>query len=275
VTALTGKWEDLCRELTRLHDLRPAFATIERVTAAIESSGASKWAEALRTQPVTGVDDPWTPGSWRESWEWARRSTYLQDIDGRDRIRQLSANLLRADEELKKTFQKVVELRTYLGLMQSLTDRVKSALTKFMTAIQKIGKGTGVRARRFRRNARDAMERFYSAVPCWIMPIWRVSESLPAALASFDLVIVDEASQSDISSLPALIRGKKLLIVGDDKQVSPTAGFVEERKILQLATTISGISPTPISCCPADHCIRWRKRCSRGSAFCCANTSGA
>ena len=234
VTHLTDKWEDLCRELMRLNDLRPALATIKRVTAAIESSGARQWADVLRCQPVTGVDDPWTPGGWRKSWEWARHNTYLQEIDGRARIQKLSEDLLRCDEELKKTFQKVVELRTYLGLMQSLTDRVKSALTRFMTAIQKIGKGTGVRARRFRRNARDAMELCYSAVPCWIMPIWRVSESLPVALASFDLVIVDEASQCDITSLPALIRGKKLLIVGDDKQVSPTGGFIEERKILQL-----------------------------------------
>jgi len=36
------------------------------------------------------------------------------------------------------------------------------------------------------------------------------------------LVIVDEASQSDLWALPALLRAKKLLIVGDNKQVSPT-----------------------------------------------------
>jgi very-short-patch-repair endonuclease len=78
------------------------------------------------------------------------------------------------------------------------------------------------------------MEKSYAAVPCWIMPTWRISESLPAALGSFDLVIIDEASQSDITALPALLRGKKVLVVGDDKQVSPTAAFVEEKKLLQL-----------------------------------------
>lgn len=233
-TDLASKWEDLCRELTRLHELRPAFETIQRVTGAIESSGASKWAAALRTQAVIDADDPWTPGNWRVSWEWTQRNTYLKDIDGRERIRKLSEDLLKADADLKRLFQKVVEYRTYLGLFQSLTDRVRASLTMFMTAIQKIGKGTGIRARRFRRNAQDAMERCYSAVPCWIMPLWRVSETLPSALGSFDLVIVDEASQSDISSLPALVRGKKVIIVGDDRQVSPTAGFIEERKILQL-----------------------------------------
>ncbi|MCG8562406.1 MAG: AAA domain-containing protein, partial [Hyphomicrobiales bacterium] len=131
-------------------------------------------------------------------------------------------------------FQKVVEERTYLGLMRSMTDQVQSALVQFTAAIRRIGRGTGIRARRFRRDARSAMERSYAAVPCWIMPTWRVSESLPAELGSFDLVIVDEASQSDITALPALVRGRKVLIVGDDKQVSPTAAFIEERRLLQL-----------------------------------------
>jgi superfamily I DNA and/or RNA helicase len=78
------------------------------------------------------------------------------------------------------------------------------------------------------------MELSYAAVPCWIMPTWRISESLPATLASFDLVIFDEASQSDISAMPALLRAKKVLVVGDDKQVSPTAAFIEEQKIRSL-----------------------------------------
>jgi superfamily I DNA and/or RNA helicase len=66
------------------------------------------------------------------------------------------------------------------------------------------------------------------------MPSWRISESLPATPGSFDLVIFDEASQSDISALPALMRASKVLIVGDDKQVSPTAAFIEEQKIRSL-----------------------------------------
>jgi superfamily I DNA and/or RNA helicase len=47
-------------------------------------------------------------------------------------------------------------------------------------------------------------------------------------------VIVDEASQADSRLLPALLRGQKLLVVGDDKQVSPDPVAIEERRILQL-----------------------------------------
>ena len=56
-------------------------------------------------------------------------------------------------------------------------------------------------------------------------------------MGAFDLVIIDEASQSDITALPAILRGTKVLIVGDDKQVSPTPIGIEDRKIVQLRTT--------------------------------------
>lgn len=231
---ITDAWQGLCRQLSDLHKLRPHLNAIERVAQEIADSGAPNWANALRTEPVNEAPDRWTPATWRESWNWARQESYLGRIDGRDRIRSLANELLQHEDELRKTFQKVVEERTFLGLMTSMTEQVQSALVQFVAAIRRIGKGTGIRARRFRRDARTAMERSYSAVPCWIMPTWRVSESLPAELGSFDLVIVDEASQSDITALPALVRGKKVLIVGDDKQVSPTAAFIEERRLLQL-----------------------------------------
>ena len=231
---VTDRWQELCRELSTIITLRPRMETVERVAQAIAASGAPNWADALRSEPVTGTDDSWTPGDWRETWNWRRQETYLRQIDGRNAIRELSKRRLQHEDDLRKLFHKVVEKRTFLSLKKSMTGLVETALVMFTAAIRKIGKGTGIRAQRFRRDAREAMERSYSAVPCWIMPTWRVSESLPAVLGSFDLVIVDEASQSDISALPALVRGKKVLIVGDDKQVSPTAAFVEERRLLQL-----------------------------------------
>jgi REase_MTES_1575/AAA domain len=60
------------------------------------------------------------------------------------------------------------------------------------------------------------------------------SEQLPASLSAFDLVILDEASQSDARELPALLRGKKVLVVGDDRQVSPSAAFLSIANIERL-----------------------------------------
>jgi len=228
------RWEALCRELTRIHNLRPQTDQVARVADLIEQSGGTKWAQQVRTQPASGTDDPLLPGTWRDSWRCSRISGYLRRIDGRDRIRELSRLRLECEDDCRKTFSEVVRLRTYLGLKRNLINAVQAALVMFIDAIAHLGAGRGIRAPRFRRDARSAMEKCYSAVPCWVMPTWRISEHLPAEIGSFDLVIVDEASQSSIEALPALMRGKQLLIVGDDRQVSPTAAFVEERRILQL-----------------------------------------
>ena len=68
------------------------------------------------------------------------------------------------------------------------------------------------------------------------MPHYRISESLPSEFGCFDLVIIDEASQSDLTALPAILRAQKMLIVGDDKQVSPEGVGLEEEKIRNLMT---------------------------------------
>lgn len=77
----------------------------------------------------------------------------------------------------------------------------------------------GPRATRHREDLAAAMNDCARAVPCWIMPTWRISQCLPAEVASFDLVVLDEASQSDVTALTALMRGARVLVVGDQKQV--------------------------------------------------------
>lgn len=100
--------------------------------------------------------------------------------------------------------------------------------------VKKIGKGTGKNAPMYRAKARSLMAKCQNAVPGWIMPIGKALESLNPKNNQFDIVIIDEASQSDISSLAILYMGKKLVIVGDDKQVSPMAVGAETGKINAL-----------------------------------------
>jgi very-short-patch-repair endonuclease/transcription elongation GreA/GreB family factor len=231
---IADEWTALLAELERVRAHRLHLETVERVAADIGESGAPAWAQSLRTQPVEGVEDTLTPNDWRDAWRWAQAESHLWAIDGRTRLKELDEQRRTADEEMRRLFHNVVRLRTLLTLKARITRKVDAALQMFLVAIRKIGKGTGKNASRLRRDAREAMESSYAAVPCWIMPTWRISESLPATLSSFDLVIFDEASQSDISALTAILRARKVLIVGDDKQVSPTAAFIEEQKLRSL-----------------------------------------
>jgi len=227
-------WRGLIGELNRVRELRPALDEVERVTKLIEASGAPMWAARLKNNPVTGGSDNWIREDWQETWRFRRLETYLKKIDCRDKLQVLAKNRLIFEKRLAKAMTLAVKLRTYQGLQKRLDGPRLSALTRYIAAIRRIGGGTGIRARRYRGDARKAMQDCLGAVPCWIMPTWRVSETLPPELGAFDLVIVDEASQEDARAIPALIRGNKLLIVGDDRQVSPAAVGLEERKLLQL-----------------------------------------
>lgn len=58
-------------------------------------------------------------------------------------------------------------------------------------------------------------------LPCWAVTSLSVKGKVPFQPGFFDLVIIDEASQCDISSaLPLLYRAKRAVIIGDNKQLS-------------------------------------------------------
>lgn len=231
---LTLDYRQHVAEIDRLRRLQPDAAALGETAVALRRMGAVTWATALVQEPVSTEQDPWTPGHWRESWAWWRYDAQLRAIDGRERIIEASLSRAEAEERRRHLFELLVRDSAYLGLKRALAPRVQAALQKFLVAIRKIGGGTGKSAGFWRRAAREALADASRAVPCWIMPHWRASESLPARVGDFDLVIIDEASQSDLVALPALLRGRKMLVVGDDKQVSPTAAFIPIRQFEQL-----------------------------------------
>ncbi len=239
---IAAGWNEIRAEAMRLNALGAARACLDEVARKVQSSGAPKWAARLLAEPALDGVDAWTPSDWRERWEWSRADGFIGKLADRGIIERLSAERTELEARQRTLLGEVVRLRTFLGLKRRMSNRVQAALAKFASAIARLGAGKGKAAGRHRRVIRDATMDAAEAVPCWILPEWRVSEQLPAELAAFDLVIIDEASQSDVTALPAIVRGKKLLIVGDDKQVSPVHVGLDERTIVQLRTTyLSGL----------------------------------
>jgi hypothetical protein len=221
---IESDWDERLAEFDAIRSLSGAFSVIDRVTGVIASNGAPKWAQRLRTEPVADLQDAAIPADWASAWNWRRQHGHLLAIDGREAMHELSRRRLTLQNDLSNAYTELVEKLTWLKLKETLDqDRgIMSALREYMTAVRKIGSGRNTSSAWHRQHARKAMARAQGAVRCWIMPHWRVSESLPSDLATFDLVIVDEASQSDLWALPSMLRAEKLLVVGDDKQVSPT-----------------------------------------------------
>jgi very-short-patch-repair endonuclease len=231
---LQENWHFLMGELKRLAGLQPEYREIGRVTSLIEASGAIRWTQRLRTIVVGLHGDAFTPPDWLEAWIWRDAQIFLESIDGHKTLKGLFDDRRALEGDLSKTYKELVAEKTWLGVFNNSPDEIRQALQAYLNAVQAMGSGNGIRAIRFRRNAKNAMIRAYKAVPCWILSQWRVSETLPAEIGLFDLVVIDEASQSDIWALPALMRGKKLLVVGDHKQVSPSAVGIREVRIQEL-----------------------------------------
>lgn len=236
---MQAEWSGLMAELSRVLALRTHLAAVHDICDKVKISGAPKYATSLK-QPLEGEVDSLLPGNWRKAWRLKRLSTYLESIDAQEELKKLAKDRHEVETDLSRSYRDIVVKRTWLKLAENASPSIRAALQAYLGAIQKIGKGTGKRAVRYRQDARMAASQANPAVPCWIMPHYRVSESLPAELGCFDLVVIDEASQSDLMALPSLLRAKKILIVGDDKQVSPEGVGLEEEKIRSLMSRFLG-----------------------------------
>jgi superfamily I DNA and/or RNA helicase len=67
----------------------------------------------------------------------------------------------------------------------------------------------------------SAPEVMTSIKPCWVMSPLVVSQVLPNDRPYFDVVVFDEASQvRPAEAIPAIARGRQLVVAGDEKAAS-------------------------------------------------------
>lgn len=227
------KYEEAFEKLSALYSKKEALAKREELLDRL-AAVAPKWADAIRNrQGVYG--DSTVPIHIEDAWKWKQLAEIVEEVT-KTPFQQLQKESL----GLSKDYRKVTALYAekcgwYHLLRKTETDiSMKQALQGWKQTVKKIGKGTGKTAPRYRAEARKLMSKCQEAVPCWIMPIHKALESLNPRVNRFDVIIIDEASQADISSLAILYMGKKLIVVGDDKQVSPMAVGVEEDKTTAL-----------------------------------------
>ena len=76
-------------------------------------------------------------------------------------------------------------------------------------------------------NEKHLNKEFYrSILPVWLVSPEVVSDVFPPTRGLFDVVIFDEASQCTVEhGLPAVYRGKQVIIAGDEKQLPPNRMF--------------------------------------------------
>ena len=194
---------------------------------------APEWADAIRNR--VGIHGELTcPQSINDAWKWKQFAGIIDSITA-EPFEELQHKSVMLSRELHRITAKVAASRAWYNLMLR-TERnlsMRQALQGWKLTVKKIGKGTGKNVPALRKQARELMVECQVAVPAWIITVNKAMESLNPT-NNFDVVIIDEASQSDISALGIMYMAKKVIIVGDDKQVSPMAVGVDVDKMNAL-----------------------------------------
>ncbi len=187
--------------LTRAREAFPSLA--ERITGSPEDTG---WDERL---PALA-----------EAWAWSAWHQRMERLTDPDAERALRRRLTEADDEARIMLARLAAARAWHRCLGLLTGDQSRALSAYQQAARRI---KGKYQHRYRRDAQAALRKAQTAVPAWIMPLHQVAETVPMDRPGiFDVVIVDEASQSGLEAMLLSWLADRMVVVGDSKQVSPS-----------------------------------------------------
>ena len=175
--------------------------------------------EATRNEPyweerIQRIDD---------AWHWAQARYWIEDYIRREDVPALAKRAKQIEDEINGLIAKLASLHAWSFCFSRLKEYHRRHMAAWRQSMRRLGQGTGRHAPHHRRAAQKHLNECREAVPAWVMPLHRVWDTVPPAPGLFDVIIVDEASQCGFEALPLFYLGKKILIVGDDKQISPDA----------------------------------------------------
>lgn len=193
---------------------------------------APDWSAAIKNR--VGIHgEGLLPENLEAAWKWRQLSNQIARIDSFD-ANTIQKELSRINEQLMQNARKLAYEKAWYEKIKNKSASQTQAIEGWRQTIRQIGKGTGKTAPTLLKKARELMPLCQTAIPVWIMPLNRVAENFDPQKNKFDVVIIDEASQADILALSALYLGKKVIIVGDDEQVSPDTVGIKTDEISAL-----------------------------------------
>jgi very-short-patch-repair endonuclease len=202
------------------------------------AAGAPRWAAELDA----GAELAESGEAGLRAWHWRQAQTWFDQTVGAVDTGALARQVERCRDRAGRLTRELVVTSAWLEVSLTLDDRRKAALADWTAALRKIGKGTGKSAAHWQAVAQRAMAEAVTAVPVWVMSIDRALEQFRGGEPLFDVVVVDEASQADIFSLPVLSLARRAVVVGDDQQIGPQlVGTPTDRVNSLIATHLSGV----------------------------------
>ncbi|MFG2908049.1 AAA domain-containing protein [Kitasatospora sp. NPDC048286] len=169
----------------------------------------------------------------REAWAWAKASEFIDDERAPGREQRLDGELTEHEAKLEELTGDLAAAQGRLHCLVRMTQEQRSALQAYRTHMASYGKGKGKSSSHFKAAAHSAMHVAQGAVPAWVMPIARVAEMIKPRQDAFDVVIVDEASQAGMDALFLLWLAPRIIVVGDDKQCTPSVSALGRTQQIQ------------------------------------------
>ena len=170
---------------------------------------------------------------FEDAWAWARANSWLRDFLNKEDLPSLERRLKQIDNSIQTKLEELSAICAWKFCFSRMGEHERQHLISWQRENKKT-KGKGKYVHTHRRNAQAHFKECRDAVPAWIMPLHRVYETVAPSPGIFDVIIVDEASQCGPEALPLTYLAKRLLVVGDEHQISPEAVGVERSQIHRL-----------------------------------------
>ncbi|AOV07394.1 AAA domain-containing protein [Sporosarcina ureilytica] len=189
----------------------------------------------LKQLNETYADSIWNKrfSVWEKAQNWRKMKSWLGEFAQRDEA-TLTANYDQIDKDIRDTITEIGTTKAWISMLSTMTHSQSKHLKAWARSVKNYGKGYGTNAPRFIAEAQYHMQHCKDAIPAWIMPLSRVFENFEIRPNLFDIVIVDEASQSWHDALLLKYLARKMIIVGDDKQISPSVIGIQAEDIYRL-----------------------------------------
>ena len=197
--------------------------------------GKRRWIEGRLETVVPGLphclvstaqDASWDDrfDAWEDAWRWAIADTWLRKRCDPSHQQKLEQRRAATETKIRDLLTESAVLRAWALFFSRLSDNQATALRGWRDTVRQMGIGTrqSIRLTQLRRAAREYMGKCRAAIPVWIMPRYLVAEMTNPKPELYDVVIVDEASQLGVDSAFLFYVARKMVVVGDDQQISPS-----------------------------------------------------
>jgi len=169
------------------------------------------------------------------AWRWAQARTWMYSYLNKEDMPSLERRLQQVESEISRIIAHVASLKAWSFCLNRMKEHHRRHMENWRLMMSRITKsGRGKHDNWRRREAQKSLGECREAVPAWVMPLHRVWDTVDPSPGMFDVVIVDEASQCGFEAVPLFYLGKRVLVVGDNKQISPDATGVPENAIHHL-----------------------------------------